>query len=188
MRSSPEIMNGAASIDECISSSVSCPAGQSIDDVARTLIRKQGDGAMKRKWTGCAFPGLVVATPVIAQILNADVLLRDASRDERHYATVVRGWITEELSPSGPALGAARAGEPLPDGTVSRWTTFATVRSTGSWSWRSDPGGQTDRTPADGYFADFLPTELRPLARMARAASPAMYRKSRTTMPSRMTG
>ena len=73
---------------------------------------------MKKQSTSVALLGLVVATPVIAQVLNADVRLRDEYREGSHYATVVRGAITEEIYTSEAALAAAQAGEPLPEGTV----------------------------------------------------------------------
>ncbi|HMQ94532.1 MAG TPA: cytochrome P460 family protein [Amaricoccus sp.] len=122
---------------------------------------------MKRPRTSFALLGLVAATPVIAQVLNSDVLLRDGYRDESHYATVVRGGITEEIYTSQTALAAARASEPLPDGTVITMDDFrdgalyrilvmekrsewADASEAGSWLFREFAADGTPNLTEDG--------------------------------------
>ncbi|MDK3018378.1 cytochrome P460 family protein [Pseudodonghicola flavimaris] len=63
-------------------------------------------------------PGLLVlASPLLAQMINADVTIPEGYRDGDHYTTVTRGGITEEIYTSAEAIAAARAGQPFPEGT-----------------------------------------------------------------------
>jgi hypothetical protein len=56
-----------------------------------------------------------VANPPAA---NEAVRFPESYRAGVHYTTVTRGGIREEIFTSAEALAAAKAGEPLPDGTV----------------------------------------------------------------------
>lgn len=92
--------------------------------------------------------GLILATPLIAQVLNDDVALRPDYREGAHYTTATRGGITEELYTSADAIEAARTGDPFPEGTVitmddfrgGELTRILVMEKRAAWSDRSDSG------------------------------------------------
>lgn len=68
-----------------------------------------------RLWVVAAVTGLSVAGAIAAR---DNVVFPDRYAEGVHYATVKRGNITEELYTSRAAIDAAKAGQPLPSGTV----------------------------------------------------------------------
>lgn len=114
-----------------------------------------------------AIGGLLLAAPVLAQILNEDVTLPDEYRSGEHYATVTRGGITEEIYTSSEAVAAARTGEPFPEGTVITMDDFrdgslhrilvmekraawADQSESGSWLFREFDESGAPNTSEDG--------------------------------------
>lgn len=66
-------------------------------------------------------PALAVALQVlpvaVAHADNTEIMLDPAYGEGRHYTTVNRGAVREEIYTSPEAVAAARAGEPFPEGT-----------------------------------------------------------------------